>query len=710
MKVLFIILSLIIFSSLVFGEIKINEIELNPQSSDTDKEWIELYNQIGSDVNISGWKIIDSQQNEEVLDGIISTNGFFIVFPDFTLNNNNENITLKNQFNITIDVSRTISDNDNDNKTWQRKEDGFDTNSDDDWVFKERTFNISNTADFIDPVILDQTRNLDPVFEDDDLILGCLIDEENLEEALIQGTWENGWENFTLLILNESAGMRQLNYTVDENFLESDEFVEWFCIGIDKSGNEGFGRILNFNVVKTTEVETVPSTPDGLNDWFITVPLINLISDARADSIYFRFNVAPFMMFAGAFLFDWNITFGGIERLDFFSSFTERNETIQSEIFKVDITPPQIVDEVPENGSLVESNNIIIGATLDDIYQGNSGVDEDSISLEVDDFRVFDIETIGGPLQKRVLYDTILIDGNHKVKLSVSDIAGNEMTEKIWFFTVNTTPEIVDMQVFSPLPSNLSERKVFFNISLGDKVDRLQYIDFADRAMKRRLCSRCDSYSRFRSFRDGQYNLLIQALKDDNVVASANVDFFIDTKEPRIRRISPEDGDIISGSVFSIEYDEDFLERIELYFDDDIVSRNNCPSGMRQSCAFNLNLEDFGGKEIEFFFILYDRVNNATSRIRRVFVDASEPLIKLNSPFDTEFSKSVLFDIELSEEVRKLGYMDLSSSKQIFKRLCSRCHEFNRTKTFEDGNHSLIFMATDFAGNIGMANISFKVE
>ena len=202
-----IFLLILINASSVFAVVKVNEIESNPPGSDNNNtEWIELYNTGIADVNLTEWKIVDNGQKEKFLSGVIGANGFFVIFPGIILNNVNENITLMDQFNNTIDISRTFSDSANNNNTWQRKQDGFDTDNDSDWIFALSTFNSSNSADLIPPAILDQTVNLNPIFETDDIILGCLINESNLEEAIIQGNWEGNFQNFRFNKFNKRGG------------------------------------------------------------------------------------------------------------------------------------------------------------------------------------------------------------------------------------------------------------------------------------------------------------------------------------------------------------------------------------------------------------------------------------------------------------------------------------------------------------------------
>ncbi len=564
------------------------------------------------------------------------------------------------------------------------------------------------------PIFTNLEKSPELVFSDTDVTISAKINALNeVASPFVAGNWEDNFKNFTQgIIFNGSA----YSYIINSDFLESGETVFWQFFAYDGAGILGMSELDNFTVINSTKVLVNPSVPNGDNGWYITLPSFTLVAHGLADQTYYLWDINDdYTLYNGSFLFDWNKTFGGIEVLRFFSTFDGINETVQNYTVKVDITKPRIINEMPNNGSVVKTNNVRIGATLDDLYQSNSGIDLDSISLEVDNFRIFDIETVGGLLQKDVFYDTILINGNHKVKLGVSDIAGNDMGELTWFFTVNGSRSNVTMNVYSPLSGDYGNKRVLFNLSLNEGVDKLQYLDLSeDKPKEKRLCSRCSFYSKTRSLGDGEHELLIQAIKDEQIVASENVNIFIDTKEPDISKILPRDGDIVGGTLFDVFYDEEFLEKIELFwraanFDLNILGKSDCPSGKKQSCNFDLNLSDFNNKEVEFFFTLYDKVHNVSSKINKVLIDSAMPVINIISPEEGIYSDKVLFDINISEEVDKLDFVDFTDKGSRFRKLCSKCDNYYKKKNFREGNHSLMFRAVDYAGNIVSVNVSFGV-
>lgn len=80
------------------GNILINEFQPNPEGTDAGNEWVELYNNGTTEVNLTGWTLETLS-----LSGVIQSKGFKqFIFPSLTLTNTGDIIVLK-YGNITID-------------------------------------------------------------------------------------------------------------------------------------------------------------------------------------------------------------------------------------------------------------------------------------------------------------------------------------------------------------------------------------------------------------------------------------------------------------------------------------------------------------------------------------------------------------------------------------------------------------------------------
>jgi len=90
------------------GSVVINEVAWMGTSASTTEEWIELYNTTGSDIDLSGWTIIDDGADTYTISsGVILANDYFLiedaVIP-LSLGNTGDSLELRDDFNQVIDT------------------------------------------------------------------------------------------------------------------------------------------------------------------------------------------------------------------------------------------------------------------------------------------------------------------------------------------------------------------------------------------------------------------------------------------------------------------------------------------------------------------------------------------------------------------------------------------------------------------------------
>lgn len=150
---LFILLSIASITSISAQptNIVINEFELNPPGTDSDNEWVELYNPTAATVSLSGWTLSTTHGSTVSfsLTGSIGPASYLVIQPTGQwLDNDDESLTLNNSAGQTIDIAPAqgyaVSDDSNDNRSWQRYPNGQDTESSNDWVFAASTKGQSN--------------------------------------------------------------------------------------------------------------------------------------------------------------------------------------------------------------------------------------------------------------------------------------------------------------------------------------------------------------------------------------------------------------------------------------------------------------------------------------------------------------------------------------------------------------------------------------
>ncbi len=131
----------------------INEVDTNPPGDDAKSisEWVELYNPTDQNVDIGGWKIASTTATKKALTipiGSIIKPGQFVVYSYTNLwfTDISEKVQLKDKSGKIIDETVVMSDQKNDFSSWQRKYDGLDTNTSNDWTFRMSSVGSSNGA------------------------------------------------------------------------------------------------------------------------------------------------------------------------------------------------------------------------------------------------------------------------------------------------------------------------------------------------------------------------------------------------------------------------------------------------------------------------------------------------------------------------------------------------------------------------------------
>lgn len=122
----------------------INEFEQNPIGTDSGEEWIELYNPSSKDVNIGGWRLVDSYYKKTVLipSGTVLAAGGYLVVPWTNGSLINSKFIALNLFDLAgreVDCTLEAIDEKNSDLCWARCPDGKDLGDKQDWDFRAST-------------------------------------------------------------------------------------------------------------------------------------------------------------------------------------------------------------------------------------------------------------------------------------------------------------------------------------------------------------------------------------------------------------------------------------------------------------------------------------------------------------------------------------------------------------------------------------------
>ena len=255
------------------------------------------------------------------------------------------------------------------------------------------------------------------------------------------------------------------------------------------------------------------------------------------------------------------------------------------------------------------------------------------------------------------------------------------------------------------------KRKILIEVSTNLVVDAIKYS--VDGGKFRTLCKNCNSYSRKKTFSDGNHTLIVKAILGTEEVSKV-VSFLVDTKRPRIIKTLPNHGDVIKGTTFYVKYTEDNLVKVTLHWKNSTeetyhhVELEGCSSGRNEECTVEINLLQYNGQSIDYYFSVEDPISTVNSTVKTITIDCSEPIVEIYSPTMMIYNnRRINMSVGINEFVRVLEY---SVDGGKFRTLCKNCNSYSRKKTFSDGNHTLIVKATDYAGNIGESVINFTVD
>src|SRR3989344_2607721 len=552
----------------------------------------------------------------------------------------------------------------------------------------------------------------------------CLVEGENenvfaeingsIKEVFVSVGRNGNFRNISLGESGEGVYTREI-----ENV--SNGILEWQFFVKSIANEYTFGNLNSIVVNNKTALEVIPPNPDGLNGWYLIEPLFVLKSESGVN-ISYRWN-GEYHNYTSSFGLEGapnngNLT-GGIHTLTYWSDLC--NEVNQNKTFKFDFTNPFITDIKPENESVVFNNpKPRIEALLDEIYQSNSGINNASILMSVNNVLLnsSQLVIINQGIDRLIRYDpsSNLPDGQNNVSVYGKDNSGRESSLN-WSFYINNSVGALNLSVFTPQNGILNTRKVLFNLTTNDYAEKIFYINHDDLKPKEKiLCKNCNSYGnlvkRSQTLNEGNNNLTLIAINGFGIEVRQNISLYVDSKKPKIIGTEPRKGKVVNGSLFSVKYTESDLQSITLHFNPNI-SLIGCPSGESEVCKTSLNLSAFDGTQITYYFVLKDKINSMSSKNVSVFVDTTYPVINLTKPVDVNQTKKVEFNITISERV-DLEYYDLNDSGARWKRLCNDCNEYgtakNKTVNFKNGEHNLIIRARDEAGNADVKEIMFNVN
>ncbi len=287
----------------------------------------------------------------------------------------------------------------------------------------------------------------------------------------------------------------------------------------------------------------------------------------------------------------------------------------------------------------------------------------------------------------------------------------------------NVDGKAPNITVKSPVNNGVyGSTSVLFDVK-SDEPCTLYYIDNIDgRGRWKRACSDCGEYSRNRRFEEGLNDITIKCVDDNGNKAEVRRVFRVDSKEPKITKTEPKSG--FADGVFQVQFTEENPTSLVLNYGTYSVTRKkplnisrDCYEDKGKSyCDITVNLKEFDGKEIEYWFELKDLADNmASSKHINLLVDTTLPVLNNPTSFwqqETGDSRYIQFKFNITEKnFDEVTYYDNSDSNPRWRRLCGRLKDgiCETKKSFREGNHVIDVQISDEAGNAIAKRISFLV-
>ncbi len=197
-----------------------------------------------------------------------------------------------------------------------------------------------------------------------------------------------------------------------------------------------------------------------------------------------------------------------------------------------------------------------------------------------------------------------------------------------YFFVTDLLPEVTindpenDMIYTGVVPLNVSvsENVVIMNLSV-------------DYNYTETLCTDCNNHTSSRSIPEGLHTIRVRVIDYSQKIGEASSYFTVDLSAPVIHNYNYDDNSPVRGDSvsLSVNYSENFIESVSLFFDGARSSTTECSSGSSKVCSMTKDISGYSnGSIISFYFVVNDTSGRSVNLTRpgglpyRLVVDRDE--------------------------------------------------------------------------------------
>lgn len=395
----------------------------------------------------------------------------------------------------------------------------------------------------------------------------------------------------------------------------------------------------------------------------------------------------------------------------------DKKESMRKTNFFIDSIPPKIYKTYPQKDWA--SGEFKVELTEENLKKvilnyGNENLGFNEIELNIKEDCIFEKRTICKTNLDLDEYDGETISYFFKLV----DIANKTTFSKTISFDVDTlSPFLLNEDFFE-----VDSKYVYFNLEIGEEnFDEVtySYVDEKGKLREKRICTRLKNgfCEKKILFKEGVHELILKIKDKSENVFEEEISFFIDSKDPKINRVTSNRG--LTNGIFSVEFIEEDPSSLTFYYLNKTKSRivnieRECfLNKNKYSCIVPVDLGEYNGEEIDYFFELKDTIGNIEESKRfYAIVDDKSPQI-LNQDIYSIDSRKVSLNLEIDEEnFKEVTYFYLNSrGKEIEKKICSRLNGnlCQKTSIFSIGEHNLNLKIKDKAGNTFEKPIIFEI-
>jgi len=288
----------------------------------------------------------------------------------------------------------------------------------------------------------------------------------------------------------------------------------------------------------------------------------------------------------------------------------------------------------------------------------------------------------------------------------LKDIADSMVTSKPVSLDVDFSPPVINS-----IDYTVNGKYLYITLDITEPyLDKVTYLDTLDNKPKvKTLCTKLNNNlcEKKISFKDGQHDLTINVIDEAGNSVSASIQFFTDSKKPKLKSVEPRRG-FASGD-FYVKFDEENPVSLVLQYGNYLtgvrnksIDLNTCTLGKRYyECSTSVNLDEYDGQEIEYTFTLTDRVGqSATSKPVNLEVDITFPVINsINYTIDRNYAYLVLNITEINFD--EAVYRNNNDRRPRETRLCSRLKDgiCEKRIRLNEGDNNIDIQVFDEAGN-----------